>query len=250
MTLVEHLEELRRRIIVSLVAVAIGVVGALIAKNAVFAVVERPLRSLAQTHPDLQLLTFSPTEPFMTVFQVCFFTGLLVALPVILWELWAFILPALHENEGRAVLPYVALTAGLFLFGVVFGYFLVLPIGLAWLMNVGGSLFQQELRASEYISFFTLFLLAFGLVFEMPVVLLMLSGLGVVNSRMLRKNRKWAVVINGVVAAVATPSQDPLSMILMMIPLVILYELTIMMIQGLERRRERRMSQADAGLAG
>ena len=250
MTVVEHLEELRRRLIVSLVALSVGVVGAFIAQKPEFAVVKRPLAGLTRTHPNLQLVTFSPTEPFMTVLKVSFYVGLLVAIPVILWEFWSFIMPALHENESRTVLPYVALTTGLFLFGVVFGYFLVLPVGITWLINFGGTLFQQELRASDYISFFVLFLLAFGIVFEMPVVLITLAALRVVNSRTLRQKRRWAILINAVVAAAATPSQDPFSMILMMIPLLILYELTILLIQGMERRRERRISRADAGLTG
>jgi sec-independent protein translocase protein TatC len=241
MSVLDHLDELRRRIIVSLLALVVGVVAAFIGKDWVFFVVERPLKAIRG--PGAQLVTFSPTEPFMTIVRVSVYVGLIIALPVILYEVWAFIMPALYEREKRSVLPYVLFTLLLFLGGVAFGYFVVLPIGLSFLIGYGGDIFNQQLRASEYLSFVSVFLLGFGVVFEMPAFILLLSALGVVSTKRLRRWRKYAVLVIAVVAMVITPSQDPVSMLLMMGPLLLLYELGIGLGRLVERRRERRRSQ-------
>ena len=111
----------------------------------------------------------------MTVLKVSIYFGLLLALPVVLWQIWAFIMPALYENEKKRVLPYVLFTTGLFVGGVLFGYYVVLPIGLKFLVGYGGDIFDQQQRAGEYVSFVTLFLLAFGVVFEMPAIMVLLA---------------------------------------------------------------------------
>src|SRR5660398_216418 len=171
MSLVDHLGELRRRIIVAVVALVIGMVAAFIAQDWVFSLIRRPLRNIEDV--STQLVTFSPTEPFLTVIKVSAYAGFMLALPVILSQIWAYIMLALFETEKKAVLPYVALTFLLFAAGVAFGYFLVLPVGLEFLVGYGGDIFLQQLRANEYISFVILFLLGFGTVFEMPAVVLL-----------------------------------------------------------------------------
>ena len=237
MTVIEHLAELRKRIIIALAALTVGVVVAFLQQERVFTLLKRPLLS---SGVQAQLITLSPSEPFMTVLKVSIYAGFLLALPIILWQFWAYIMPALYEQERKMVLPYVLVTAGLFLGGVVFAYYLVLPVGLKFLVGYGGEIFLQQLRAGEYVSFVSLFLLAFGVTFELPIVLLLLSSLGLIDSRMLRKQRRVAVVVIAAVAMVLTPSADPVSMLLMMGPLYLLYEFGIMLTRASERRRARR----------
>lgn len=238
LTITEHLDELRRRMLISLGAVGAGMVFAFVKQDWVFAVLKRPLDRLGQEH--VELVTLSPSEPFMTVLKVSMYAGFLLALPIILWQTWAFVVPALHEKEKRAVLPYATLTCGLFVGGAAFGYFLVLPVAINWLVGYGGDIFQQQLRAPDYISFVALFILAFGTTFEMPVVILLLSGLGLINQRRLRKNRKYALLAIAALSAALTPSQDPLSMLFTMGPLLFLYELSVYLTRLTERRRLKR----------
>jgi sec-independent protein translocase protein TatC len=176
----------------------------------------------------------------MSVLKGSIYFGLLLALPVLLWQLWAFIMPALYENEKRKVLPYVLFTTVLFAAGVLFGYYVVLPIGLKFLVGYGGPIFNQQQRAGEYISFVTLFLLAFGVVFEMPAVIVLLASADLVGHRRLRSSRKYAIVVIAFAAMVLTPSQDPVSMLLMMAPLILLYELGIVLARIIDRRRVKR----------
>lgn len=241
MSVIEHLDELRRRIVVSVLAIAVGMVAAFLFKDWVFGLIKRPL---LRVDPNATLVTFSPTEPFMTVLKVSIYAGLLVALPIVLWQVWAFIMPALYENEKKAVLPYVLFTTGLFVSGVLFAYYVVLPVGLRFLVGYGGDIFDQQLRASEYIGFVTLFLLAFGVVFEMPAVMVMLAASGVVDHHRMRKTRKYAIIGIAAVAMVLTPSQDPVSMLLMMGPLAVLYEIGILLARSVDRRRAAREDMA------
>jgi sec-independent protein translocase protein TatC len=238
MSVIEHLSELRRRIVVSALAIVITTVFCFIKKDWVFAIIKAPLERTQGTK--VTLVTLSPTEPFMTVLKVSIYAGLLLALPVVLWQVWAFLMPALYENEKKAVLPYAFFTTALFVGGVLFGYYVVLPLGLRFLVGYGGDIFNQQLRASEYISFVSLFLLAFGVVFEMPAVMVLLASVGIVDHRQLRRSRKYAIIGIATAAMVLTPSQDPVSMLLMMAPLIVLYELGILLARVVDRRRAKR----------
>jgi sec-independent protein translocase protein TatC len=238
MSVIEHLTELRRRIIVSAVAIILGMVVAFVGKDFVFGIIKRPLVRMEGVEADL--VTFSPTEPFMTVLKVSIYAGILLALPIVLWQVWAFIMPALYEREKKSVLPYVIFTTLLFVAGVVFAYSVVLPVGLSFLVGYGGDIFVQQLRASEYISFVSLFVLAFGVVFEMPAVMLMLTRAGIVDHHRLRSVRKYAIVAIAAAAMVLTPSQDPVSMLLMMGPLIVLYEVGIVLSRISSRRQAKR----------
>ena len=243
MTVIDHLGELRRRIVISIVAIVVGMVVAFVEKDWVFGIIKRPLLNMKGVNADL--VTFSPTEPFMTVLKVSVYAGLLLALPIVLWQIWAFIMPALYEREKKSVVPYVFFTTGLFVGGIAFAYYAVLPVGLSFLVGYGGDIFVQQLRASEYIGFVSMFLLAFGAVFEMPAVMLLLTSAEIVNHQMLRRVRKYAVVGIAVAAMVLTPSQDPVSMLLMMGPLMALYEIGILLSRISGRRRAKRRA-ADA----
>lgn len=244
MSIVEHLGELRKRIMISTIAIVLGVAFAFIKYDLVFKLIMAPL--VHATGKPSRLLTLSPTEPFMTVLKVSIYFGLLLALPILLWQMWAFIMPALYEGEKKRVLPYVLFTTVLFAVGVLFGYYVVLPIGLKFLVGYGGDLFDQQLRAGEYVSFVTLFLLAFGLVFEMPAVMVLVASAGVVSHRRMRSSRKYALIAIAAAAMVLTPSQDPVSMLLMMGPLILLYELGIILARIVDRRRAKRERKAAA----
>lgn len=242
MSIIEHLGELRKRIMISTIAIVLGVAVAFIKYDLVFKLIMAPLvRTQGQT---IKLVTLSPTEPFMTVLKVSIYFGLFLALPILLWQVWAFIMPALYENEKKRVLPYVLFTTVLFAVGVLFGYYVVLPIGLKFLVGYGGDLFDQQQRAGEYVSFVTLFLLAFGVVFEMPAVMVLLASADLVGHRRLRSSRKYAIVGIAFAAMVLTPSQDPVSMLLMMGPLILLYELGIVLARIIDRRRIKREREA------
>lgn len=231
-----HLGELRRRITYIAIAVVVCVIAAFIEKDYVFAILLRPLHNTQVT----ELTTLGVTEAFMQVLKVSIYAGLIVSLPFILYQFWAFVMPALYENEKRSVIPYVFFTTGLFLAGVAFAYFIVLPVGLRFMVGYGGEFFNQLLQAERYINFVSMFLLAFGVVFELPLIMMLLAWAGIVNHTVMRRVRKYAVLVMAVIAMVFTPSQDPVSMALMLIPLLLLYEFGIWLARLAMRRRAKR----------
>ena len=248
MSLVGHLGELRKRITWAAVAIVICCIGAFIEKKYVFAVLMQPLKHTP--YAGQKLLAFTATEPFMAIMKISIYAGLIISLPIILWQFWAFIMPALYENERKNIFPYVALTTGLFLGGVVFGYYVVLPIGLKWLLQFSAGQFTVMLHVDAYVSFVSLFLLAFGVVFELPLVMMLLAWSGIVDYKKMAKVRKWAILVEAVVAMVITPSQDPISMMLMLIPLMILYEFGIWLSRIVSKRKARRRELAVLAEAG
>ncbi|MFA4965784.1 MAG: twin-arginine translocase subunit TatC [Thermoleophilia bacterium] len=228
LTLFEHLDELRKRIFWAILALAVGILVAAVFNGVVFEVLLYPLKQVPNLPPQsYQITTFSPAEPFMVSLKIWVVVGLILGSPVLIWQLWAFVGPAFTSTEKRYFYPVVIATTALFLGGVVFGYTVVLPKGLQFLLGFGGGNFNVQNRATDYFTFVALFVLAFGVVFEMPVVLVLLAKVGVIDDKFLRKNRRWAILINAIVAAFITPSQDAFSMLAMFIPLVILYEISI-----------------------
>jgi sec-independent protein translocase protein TatC len=236
MPLMGHLGELRKRITYTAIVVVVFIVAAFIEKDYVWTVIKWPLRN---TGID-KLAVFAPTEAFMQVLKVSIYAGLIFALPVILWQFWAFILPGLYENEKRSSIPYVLLTTLLFVAGLAFGYFIVLPIGLRFLIGYGGENFINLLGAERYVSFLSMFELAFGIVFELPLMMMLIAWSGLIDHVKMRKWRKYAVLVEAVIAMVLTPSQDPVSMALMLIPLIVLYEFGILLARVAVKRRDRR----------
>jgi sec-independent protein translocase protein TatC len=243
MPLMGHLGELRKRITYVAIVVVVFMIAAFIEKKYVFAVIMHPLKGTHVT----SLMTLAPTEAFMQVLKVSIYAGLICAVPFILYQFWAFILPGLYENEKRSVFPYMSLTTILFLGGLAFGYFIVLPIGLRFMVEYGGSftvsgniVFNQQLQAERYIGFVSMFELAFGLVFELPLIMMLLAWAGVLDHKKMRKWRKYAILIEAVVAMVLTPSQDPVSMALMLAPLIVLYEFGILLARVAVQRKDRR----------
>jgi sec-independent protein translocase protein TatC len=245
LTLTEHLEELRKRLVYCAVAVVAGVVVAIVFNNLVFHLLTRPLPKGMK-----KITTFSPAEPFMTSLKVWVVTAAIVASPFLIWQFWAYVGPAFSATSKKYFVVVVAACAGLFLTGVAFSYIVVLPVGLKWLLSFNGSYFNVQNRASDYFTFVALFLLVFGLVFELPVVLTLLAKLGIVNDKWLKKNRKYAIVVCAAVAAVITPSQDAFSMVAMFIPLVILYEVSIWTAKLVQPKEEATVAGENDDLSG
>ena len=223
MTLVEHLRELRRRLIICAVAIAVGGIVAFALYNQILPVLIAPYREV--THRRSLLIT-DPLEGFATRLKIAAYGGLFLASPVVLWELWRFITPGLHKRERRYAIPFVLSSIVLFLLGGVVAMVTFKP-ALRFLVGVGGSNLSTFFTPSKYLSLILLMIVAFGVAFEFPIVLVFLELAGVLPSARLRKWRRPAIVIIVATAAVITPSQDPYSLFAMAIPMYIFYEAAI-----------------------
>jgi sec-independent protein translocase protein TatC len=238
-TLVEHLDELRGRILVSVAAVAVATAVA-------FAFHNRVLDWLAQPLPPdhRHLAAFSVTEPFSVSLAVSLYAGLLFALPVILWQLWTFLAPALDSAAERRILLLAAFGLVLGAAGLAFGYGILLPRAIHWLTNYDTTNFHLLIRASTYYSFIVTVLLGVVCVFETPLVVLALVNLGVLSSRTLRRNRRKGYFLTAVVA-LALPGPDPVTTLLELLPMWALFEGSIWL-AALAERRAARVSVAGA----
>lgn len=228
----DHLTELRSRVIKAAIAVAVGsVIGFLISEQVLDFLVE-PYQVAV---PGAGLAFFRPTEGFSAVMRVSLWTGVILASPVILYQTWRFVAPALTRKEKRWAIPITAVFVLLFLAGIVVGY-LALERGLVFLLGFGGDALQPVIGADYYLKFAMRFILVFGISFEFPVFLFAAAAMGVVSSATLRSSRRWAVVIILVVAAFITPTGDPLTLLMLSAPLYVFYELTILAVRfGLRR---------------
>jgi sec-independent protein translocase protein TatC len=245
MTVMEHLGELRSRIFKSLFAfVAISVV-VFIMYEPIADFIRQPLcENIDQIQPDnpsiegCRLAVFKPTGGFNFRLKLTAIVGIGLSSPIWLYQLWAYIVPALTRREKKYALPFLLSAVLLFLIGVAMAY-LTLPTGLRVLFSLGGESVEPILGAEEYLDFIGFLLLGFGLMFELPLVLVFLGLAGVVTPRQLRKQRRLAIVLIFALAAIVTPSQDPYTMSVMAIPLYGLYEMTILIVSVMLRRRAR-----------
>ena len=222
MTLIEHLDELRSRIIKVGIAFFVASVVAWFFRAQIFEFLLAPAPSLGG-----KLNFTSPTEALISDVKLALYTAFLFTIPVLLYQVWAFIAPAVGEVGRAFTYVLIALASGLFVAGVAFGYFVVLPIGIDVLLGWGGDRYEQLIISERYLAFVTRFLLAFGIVFEFPAATYVGARLGLVDAPFLRRYRRHAIVINTILAAALTPGQDPFSMILMAVPMVLMYELSI-----------------------
>ena len=228
--LVDHLGELRARILVSLVAVAAGFAVAYVFHDQLIQWLNQPLPE-GRRRP----VTLGVAEPFLTSIKVSLYAAIALAFPVVLWQTWAFLAPALDQRTARALAGFTGVAAALLAAGVAFGYVVALPAALQFLTNYDSHLYDVQVRAGDYYTFATTVLLAVGLVFELPVFLLGLVRLGITSSAKLRRNRRMGYV--GVAAlAVALPGVDPVTTLLEMGPLLVLYESSIWVAAAFERR--------------
>ncbi len=233
-TLVEHLDELRTRIFVCLGALLIGLIVGYVLHRHLIHWLNRPLPEGRLGRP----ITFGVAEPFLTSFKISLYAGFLLALPVILWQLWAFFAPALEESKQRGVLLFVFLATVLLATGIVFGYFVALPAAVHYLTNYDKSLYDIKLRARDYYSFATMVMLAMAVVFELPIFVLALVRLGILSTRRLRRERRLGYFVVACIA-VALPGIDPVTTVIEGIPLIILYEGSIWLAVLVERRAAR-----------
>jgi sec-independent protein translocase protein TatC len=231
-TVVEHLTELRHRLLIGLLAIVPAFV-------VCFAFHERIIEWLTRPLPDDKpLVTLGVTEPFTTAVKVSLLAAIAIVLPILLWQLWSFLAPAVDESVQRALVGFVVMGALLFAAGVAFSYFVVLPKALEFLTNFGEDLFEQQVRASYYLTFVSMMLFATGIAFEMPIFILALVRIGLLSSSRLRRNRRIGIVFM-VVFAILLPTVDPVSLALEVVPLLLLFELSIWLAAVMERRWER-----------
>jgi sec-independent protein translocase protein TatC len=223
LSLVEHLDELRARIVVSAAVFGVALALCFWQSQLLLELANGPLPSAHD-----KLITFGVTEPFTTTVTVSAYGAIILSLPIILYQLYAYLLPAFGRQQQRAILPLLLLIPALFIAGIAFGYFVVLPSAAKFLLNFNDTQFNIQLRAKDYYGFFAQTLLACGVVFQVPVGILAVTRLGIVKVEQLTKNRRYAYLGCAVVAA-ALPGVDPVSMLLETAPLVLLYELSIVL---------------------
>jgi len=220
----EHLEELRKRLIVCFIAVGIGFVLSYGFKEKLFQILTRPLISVMQTGDKL-IFTGLP-EAFFTYLKVAFLSGIILATPVIFYQFWMFVAPGLYDKEKRLMAPIVFLSTFFFVGGAFFGYFIVFPYGFKFFLGFASEIIRPLPSMREYLGFASKLLLAFGLVFELPLIITFLAKLGMVSVSFLKKNRKYALLLFFVGAAILTPP-DVVTQIMMALPLILLYEISI-----------------------
>jgi sec-independent protein translocase protein TatC len=230
LSLVDHLDELRNRLILSLVAFGVALGLCFWQNHLILKIVNHPLDGRKP-------ITLGVAEPFMTTFTLSAYAAILIALPVVLYQLYAFILPAFTANEKRVAMPLLMMIPFLFIAGVVFGYYVVLPAALKFLLHFNTDQFRVEIRARDYYGFVTTTLIACGALFQIPVGILALNRLGVVTPRQLRKNRRYAIVVIAVIAMLL-PGVDPVTMLIEMVPMIALYELSILLAVAFGRPAE------------
>jgi sec-independent protein translocase protein TatC len=223
LTLVEHLDELRARLIVSAAAFGVALALCFWQNHLLLELAAGPLPADRK-----ELLTFGVAEPFTTTLSVSAYGAILLALPVVLYQAYAYVLPAFSERERRAVLPILLLAPALFVAGLAFAYFVVMPAATSFLLNFNDTQFNVQVRARDYYGFFSTTLLAGGLVFQMPLAIIAVTRLGIVRVDQLQSNRRYAYLAIAVLAA-ALPGVDPITMLIEMAPLLALYELSILL---------------------
>jgi sec-independent protein translocase protein TatC len=234
LTLVEHLDELRTRLIVSAATFVVALGLCFWQNHLLLDIANQPL-------PDGRVpVTFGVTEPFFTTITVSAYGAIFLAAPVVLYQVSAFVLPALTPGERRVALPMLLMVPFLFIAGVVFSYFVILPPATKFLLNFNESEFNILIRARDYYGFFGMTLLALGAVFQVPVVILTLSKLGIITPEQLSANRRYAILVIAIVA-VLLPGTDPVTTTLIMLPLVVLFELSIMLARAFGRPSSRHL---------
>lgn len=222
LTLVEHLTELRKRIIISLVSLGIVSVFSLPFAPWALKILKIPAGGLIE-----RLVFFSPQEGFLIYMRIAFLCGLIISMPVILYQVWAFIVPALEERMKRYSGFFIIFCTLFFIIGCLFAYFILIPPALKFLLSFGKEDLEPLISANKYISFVIALILGCGLVFQMPVLSLILSKVGIINPQILRKKYKYALVIILIVAAAITPTPDAFNMLLLACPMLLLYEISI-----------------------
>jgi sec-independent protein translocase protein TatC len=256
--LTEHLGELRNRILISLIAVAITFGGSFYYSETLFGILVSPLHSTLKfslhnpyisivpgKNPDLELVFLAPAEAIWMHIKIAFISAFIISSPIIFFEIWRFVAPGLLEQEKKYALPFVFTTTFLFLVGALFCYMIILPFAMNFLLTYKTENLKPMLSVGKYVDFCLKFILAFGAIFELPVVTVFLTRMGIVTPDFLAKNRKYAVLIAFVLAAVLTPTPDAFNQSLMAVPMILLYEVGIWASKLLDRKKKEKVDQEE-----
>ncbi len=230
-----HLEELRKRLVVCAIAIGIGFIFSYIFSKRLFSLLIMPLKEVLP--PDSSLIFTNLPEMFIAYIKVALIAGTLLAIPVIFYEIWMFMVPALYQKERKYLIPFIVASSVLFLGGALFGYFIVFPYGFKFFIGLATEDIQALPSVKQYFSFSIRLLLAFGVVFELPVVVFFLTKIGIINPDLMKKNRKFAILGSFAVAAILTPP-DVATQAMMALPLIVLYEISIIVSRGAYKKRK------------
>ncbi|MGH9580184.1 MAG: twin-arginine translocase subunit TatC [Terriglobales bacterium] len=243
MSFLDHLEELRRRILYALISIVAGFLAAWSFADKIFALMQVPIQEALRQHKlDESLVYLSPTEPFNIYLKVGLLAGLFVASPLVLYQVWMFISPGLYRHEKRYILPFLSFTVALFLSGGYFGYRVVYPAALDFLIGYGEG-FRPMITIGEYTDLFLTVIVGLGVVFELPVVIFFLALMGVVDAAFLWNNLRFAVLGIFLIAAILTPTTDIVNMMIFAAPMLVLYLLSIGLAWMVHPKRRRSRAQ-------
>lgn len=249
--LIDHLIELRSRLMKSLIAIAIAFIACFFFAKDIYNILLVPYEKARGSVEDLQLIYTAPQEYFFTQVKLAFFGALFLAFPVIASQIYMFVAPGLYRNERKAFLPFLVATPILFLMGAALVYFVFMPLVMRFFLSMeqhepGQATISLLARVSDYLNLIMTLVFAFGLVFQLPVVLSLLARVGMITSETLKGTRRYAILAAFVVAAVLTPP-DPLSQIGLAVPTILLYEVSILVVRVIERRRAEAERAEEAG---
>jgi len=244
MSFLEHLEELRSRLIRAAIAIGIGFGVCVAFGERVFSIFAAPITKLLPKNSSL-VFTSLP-DPFFVYLKVAFITGIFLALPYVLYQVWLFVRPGLLEKEKKLAVPFIVVSTLLFYLGAVFAYFIVFPAAFQFFLSYETAELKPMISIKDYVSLVMLLMLAFGVVFETPIVIVVLGLLGVVDSSLLKKGRRYFIVLAFIIAAILTPTPDVINQTLMAIPLIIFYELGIYLLRVIEKKRKRDEASTEA----
>lgn len=245
MTFFEHLEELRTRLIRAILAIIVGFTVCIAFGERLFNLLASPITALLPQGSTL-IFTGLP-DPFFMYLKVSFVAGIFLVLPFIVYELWRFVRPGLLEHERGMAVPFIVAAVLLFYMGASFAYFVVFPAAFKFFLGYQTEVLKPMIAIKEYVSLVMLLMLAFGVVFETPIVIVFLGLLGVVDSGMLKRGRRYFIVLAFIIAAILTPTPDVINQTLMAVPMLIFYEVGIVILAFFERKRKRQEQAEEAG---
>ena len=238
--LLEHVLALRKVLVFSAYAIMLGSIIGWFFSDLTFAYLARPVTMLE----DIRFITTTPMEPMLVKIKISMFLGVILALPVLMWQIWSFVLPALKQNERKYLYIIVPSSVILFLGGAALCFYGVLPIGIKFLLYAGGGAVQSTpfVTKISYLGFLLTFLLTFGLVFQLPIVLLILIRIGVLSPKTLAKKRRWAILVIIILAVIISPTPDLVTQLLMAGPMYLLYEISIWLGYLVARKRDKELA--------
>ncbi len=244
MSFLEHLEELRRRIIYCLIAVAVGFFACWAYAERIYGMMQAPIMTALKNNGMAERLVYlNPTEPFNLYLKVAALAGLFVTSPFVLYQVWLFISPGLYRHEKRYVMPFMFSTVALFLAGGIFGYKIVYPAALDFLISYGKQ-FQPMITIGEYTDLFLTIIIGMGLIFELPILVFFLSLMGIVSAGFMWRNFRYSILIIFIIAAIVTPTTDILNMCIFAAPMVVLYALSIGIAWFVHPKRRKAKAEA------